>query len=267
MFFIVPLRSLKQKNMKKSIKTPLFLFVLFSLCNNVFGQVINHNNDIWLHYLGKNTIEKKLSLTLEGSLIFANGFDQKQQYFIRPSVDYQFTKQISGSIGYTHHEFFVYGDVPLNRVVTPEDNVWIQGVYSCAKNDFKFTHRLRDESRWVGVATKNEAGDFVITNRDYRNRLRYMYLVNYTLTKKEDKTQLFAFLGDEIFMNIGVKAAKTFVQQNRVIAGLGYNLNPQHQIQISYIHQNLWNVPNTIQENNPTLRISYVTNLDWSKKK
>ncbi|WP_258929012.1 DUF2490 domain-containing protein [Flavobacterium davisii] len=68
-------------------------------------------------------------------------------------------------------------------------------------------------------------------------------------------------------MNIGVKAAKTFVQQNRVIAGLGYNLNPQHQIQLSYIHQNLWNVPNTIQENNPTLRISYITNLDWSKKK
>ncbi|WP_258930601.1 DUF2490 domain-containing protein [Flavobacterium oreochromis] len=91
--------------MKKNIKSSLFLLVLLSLYNNVFGQVINHNNDIWLHYLGKNMVGKKLSLTLEGSLIFANGFDQKQQYFIRPSVDYQFTKEISASIGYTHHEF------------------------------------------------------------------------------------------------------------------------------------------------------------------
>ncbi len=44
-----------------------------------------------------------------------------------------------------------------------------------------------------------------------------------------------------------------------MIAGLGYSFNSQHQLQLSYIHQHIWNFGNTIQENNPTLRFSYVT--------
>ena len=155
----------------------------------------------------------------------------------------------------------------MNKMTTPEHHVWLQGIFTHNLNDLKFTHRLRDENRFVGIATSNSQGELEIANYEYRNRLRYMFLLNHPLTKKEGNVKLFAVLGDEVFMNIGVKEAKTVMQQNRIIAGLGYNFNAHHQIQINYIHQNIWNLKNTLLEDNPTLRISYITNFDWFKKK
>ena len=92
-----------------------------------------------------------------------------------------------------------------------------------------------------------------------------MFLMNYTLTKKEDKVKLFGILGDEAFFNIGSNAGKTFFNQNRIIGGLGYNIDKNQQIQLSYIHQNIWNYTNTLQESNPTIRISYITNISLFK--
>ena len=238
---------------------------LFGL-QSFFAQVKSTNENVWLHYVGKNMLTNKLSFTLEGTMRFANGFDEKQQWFVRPSLDYQFTKSFNGSVGATYYDTYIYGAIPLNKVRTPEKHIWIQGTLMKTCSDFKFTHRLRDELRWVGVASKNAQGNYEISDYDYRNRLRYMFLVNYTLTKKEDKPKLFAMLGDEVFMNIAVKEAETFLQQNRVIVGVGYNLNAHHQLQLSYIHQNIWNLGNTILEDNPTLRLSYVTSFDWYKK-
>jgi hypothetical protein len=235
------------------------------LPNNSSAQTKTSNNDVWFHYVGKNMLTKKLSFTLEATMRYANGVSEKQQYFVRPSFDYQFTKKFNGSIGYSHYNTYVYGSPALNKTDIPEDHVWIQGTFVHSKGKFKFTHRLRDENRFVGIAVKNGT-DYSIDHYEYRNRLRYMFLMNYTLTKKDDKVKLFGILGDEAFFNLGSNAGKTFFNQNRIIGGLGYNIDKNQQIQLSYIHQNIWNYTNTLQESNPTIRISYITNLDFSKK-
>jgi hypothetical protein len=229
------------------------------------AQTKTSNNDVWFHYVGKNLLTKKLSFTLEATMRYANGVLEKQQYFVRPSFDYQFTKKFNGSIGYSHYNTYVYGSPALNKTDIPENHVWIQGTFVYTKGKFKFTHRLRDENRFVGIAVKNGT-DYSIDHYEYRNRLRYMFLMNYTLTKKEEKVKLFGIVGNEAFFNLGSNAGKTFFNQNRIIGGLGYNIDKNQQIQLSYIHQNIWNYTNTFQESNPTLRISYITNLDFSKK-
>lgn len=235
------------------------------LPNNSSAQTKTSNNDVWFHYVGKNMLTKKLSFTLEATMRYANGVSEKQQYFVRPSFDYQFTKKFNGSIGYSHYNTYVYGSPALNKTDIPEDHVWIQGTFVHTKGKFKFTHRLRDENRFVGIAIKNGT-DYSIDHYEYGNRLRYMFLMNYTLTKKEDKVKLFGIVGNEAFFNLGSNAGKTFFNQNRIIGGLGYNIDKNQQIQLSYIHQNIWNYTNTLQESNPTIRISYITNLDFSKK-
>jgi hypothetical protein len=247
-------------NIKKT--AALFGLLCLLFIQNSNAQTETQNNNIWFHYLGKNKIGKKLSFTLEGTMRYANGLSEKQQWFIRPSVDYQFTKQFMGSVGYSHYNTYVYGNPALNKTNIPENHVWIQGTYVQNSGDFKFTHRLRDEFRYVGIAVK-KGNDFEIDHYDYRNRLRYLFLVNHPITKIEDKTKLFGFVGDEVFMNIGTNAGKTFLNQNRVIAGLGYNIDTHNQVQVSYIGQHIWNFSNTLQENNPTIRLSYITNFDW----
>jgi uncharacterized protein DUF2490 len=253
----------------KKIKLVVILFGLLNLVmlQDLTAQVKSQNEDVWFHYVGKNMITKKLSFTFETTMRYANGLSEKQQWFVRPSVDYQFTKGFMGSVGYSHYNTYSYGSPAMNKTEIPEDHVWIQGTYVHNSGDFKFTHRLRDENRFVGiaVATKDPvsgAVDYDIDHYDYRNRLRYMFLVNYPLVKSDGKTKLFSIVGDEVFMNIGSNAGKTFVNQNRLIGGLGYNFNSHHQVQVSYIHQNVWNFANTIQESNPTIRLSYITNFD-----
>ena len=234
------------------------------LPNSSNAQVKTSNNDVWFHYVGKNMLSQKLSFTLEATMRYANGVSEKQQYFVRPSFDYQFTNKFNGSIGYSHYNTYVYGSPSLNKTDIPEDHVWIQGTFVHSNGKFKFTHRLRDEFRFVGIPIKN-GSDYSIDRYDYRNRLRYMFLMNYTLTKKDDKVKLFGILGDEAFFNLGSNAGKTFFNQNRIIGGLGYNIDKNQQIQLSYIHQNIWNYTNTLQESNPTVRISYVTNISLFK--
>ena len=233
--------------------------------NISYGQVKESNNDIWLHYFGKNMITEKFSFSFEATMRYANGVSEKQQYFIRPSVDYQFTKKFMGSVGFSHYNTYSYGNPAMNKISIPENHFWIQGTFVHNSGQLKITHRLRDEFRYVGVPVMQSNGDLEIDYYDYRNRMRYMLLFNYPLIKKEEVTKLFALFGDEVFMNIGSNAGKTFLNQNRLIGGVGYNFDKNNQVQLSYIHQNIWNYTNTFQENNPTVRLTYVTNFDWRK--
>ena len=252
------------KNIKRS---SLFCIGIasFLTLNTTFAQVKESNNNIWLHYFGKNMITEKFSFSFEATMRYANGFSEKQQCFIRPSVDYQFTKKFMGSVGFSHYNTYSYGNPAMNKISIPENHFWMQGTFVHVNGDLKITHRLRDEFRYVGVAKPQSNGDLEIDHYDYRNRLRYMLLFNYPLMKKEEVTKLFALFGDEVFMNIGSNAGKTFLNQNRLIGGVGYNFDKNHQMQLSYIHQNIWNYTNTFQESNPTVRLTYVTNFDWRK--
>ena len=248
-------------------KKKLALLLMLSLvCSSfMFGQDKSSNNDIWFHYFGKNKITEKFSFSFEATMRYANGLSEKQQYFVRPSVDYQFTKSFMGSLGYSHYNTYSYGNPSMNKISIPENHFWIQGTFVHNSEQLKITHRLRDEFRYVGVPAMQSNGDLEIDHYDYRNRMRYMLLFNYPLIKKEDATKLFALFGDEVFVNLGSNAGKTFLNQNRLIGGVGYNFDKNHQIQLSYIHQNIWNYTNTFQESNPTVRLTYVTYFDWRK--
>ncbi|MBK6978229.1 MAG: DUF2490 domain-containing protein [Cytophagaceae bacterium] len=75
--------------MKNYIK---ILTILSVISNQLNAQTISHNNDIWLHYFGKFNLKGRSSVSFEATSRYANGFSEKQQYFIRPSVDYKFSK-------------------------------------------------------------------------------------------------------------------------------------------------------------------------------
>ena len=170
-----------------------------------------------------------------------------------------------GSVGFSHYNTYSYGNPAMNKISIPENHFWIQGTFVHNSGQLKITHRLRDEFRYVGVAKAQSNGDLEIDHYDYRNRMRYLLLFNYPLMKKVEVTKLFALFGDEIFVNLGSNAGKTVLNQNRLIGGVGYDFDKNHQMQLSYIHQNIWNFTNTFQESNPTIRLTYVTNFDWSK--
>ncbi len=253
------------------MKKIIFFISLNSILWVCKGQTVSHNNNLWLHYLGKTMLGKKLSVTLEGSMRYTDWGNQKQQWFIRPSVDYKFNKHFTGSIGYTHYTTYSYGNPAMFKTQIPEDHFWLQGTFSHQTGQLKISNRLRDENRLVGIpvsVTDSASGQttYKIDHYQYRNRFRYMLLLTYPILKKENETVLFAVLGDEAFLNIGKVSGATLFNQNRIIAGFGYNINKKNQVQLNYIHQNIWNYTNTIVENNPSIRLSYINNFSLAKK-
>ena len=149
------------------------------------------------------------------------------------------------------------------KIQSPEEHFWLQATYNHSSGNLKLSHRLRQEYRFVGLAKPDVQGQMSIQDYAYRGRMRYMLTLMYPLWKEDKITKLSALLADEAFLNVGANSGATLFNQNRAIIGLSYNINPSHQIQLSYIHQNIWNFSNTIQENNPTIRLSYITNIDW----
>jgi hypothetical protein len=255
------------------MKKPIILVYIISILSSTNGQTISHSNNIWLHYVGKTMLTQKLSFTLEASMRYTDWGNQNQQWFVRPSLDYQFTKHFTGSIGYTHYKTYSYGSPAMFKTSIPEDHLWLQGTFSHQLGKFRMTNRLRDENRLVGIpdagTLDSNTGQrtYVIDHYQYRNRFRYMLLFSYPLMKRENETVLFCVFGDEAFLNIGTVSGATLFNQNRVIAGVGYNFNKSHQVQVNYIHQNIWNYTNTIIESNPTIRLSYINNFSLAKKR
>jgi hypothetical protein len=253
--------------MKKSI---LIISIILIQCTS-HAQVKSRNNNIWLHYVGKTMLTEKLSFTLEATMRYTDWGKEKQQWFIRPSFDYKFTKAFTGSLGYSHYNTYPYGSPAMFKTSIPEDHVWIQGSFSHQLGKFKMSNRLRDENRLVGIPvmafdSSSGTSKYRIDHYQYRNRFRYMLLFSYPLLTKDGNTSLFAVFGDEAFINIGKVSGATLFNQNRIIAGLGYNFNKRHQVQVNYIHQNIWNYTNTIIESNPTIRLSYINNFSLVKK-
>ena len=246
--------------MKNYIK---ILSILSIFSNSLYAQTISHNNDIWLHYFGKFNLKGRSAVSFEATSRYANGFSEKQQYFVRPSFDYKFSKNLTASLGYSHYKTYVYGEPAINKIPVPENHVWLQATISSQISKLKITNRLRDENRWVGIAGKeNNSNDLSIIDYTYRNRIRHMILANYPIAKISNKYQLSAIAGDEAFYNVGKNAGATLMNQNRIIGGMGLTTNPHLQFQLAYIHQHIWNFSNTIRESNPTIRLSVYTNVD-----
>lgn len=232
--------------MKTVILTCLIGIGLYTSSPNALASTQSKNNNLWAHYVGKVQLNKHWSTTFEITDRYTDWGKQHQQWFIRPSVDYTINKHITSSIGYSHYRTFSYGAPAMFNSPIEEDHIWGQ---ISSKHTFKkwtLNNRLRDENRFIG------------SDKIYRNRLRYMMLWSYPIIDKK----LNALIGDEAFFNVGSYSGKSIMNQNRVIAGFAWLYNPNFQIQLCYIHQNIWNYSNTIFENNPSIRLSILNTFN-----
>lgn len=235
-------------------KPSIILLCLMSILNTTTNaQVKTQNNNIWVHYVGNVNFNKKLSFTLEATKRNTEWGKTSQQWFVRPSIDYGINKLFTASLGYTHYKTFSYGTPAIFNSPLEEDHIWIQLNAKFKIKSSSIQTRLRDENRFIG------------TDKIYRNRLRLMAMYMYPIIKKLDASLLSFIIGDEAFFNIGSYSGKSLLNQNRIIAGFAYNFNKNNQIQITYIHQNIWNYSNTILESNPTIRVSYFQTININR--
>jgi hypothetical protein len=195
-----------------------------------------------------------------------------QQWLLRPAVNYHMNEQVVVTIGYSYYVNHPYGAYPITSS-NWEHNVFEQVQLGQAFGRLKLTHRFRLEQRYLAVMKATGMNDDAELDRYmYQNRFRYRVGLVLPLghNHKVEPGVFSANLYDEVFLNFGDSQRLDYIQQNRISAFLGYQVNRPLNLMLGYLLQTIQR-PGAAQgadlvEMNSTIHLAIVYSLDLRKK-
>lgn len=210
-------------------------------------------------YFGNHKLSEKFSLHTEYQWRRADWIATWQQSLLRIGLDYRINDAVMVTGGYANIITWPYGEQPIAEK-SVEHRIWEQLILTQRSSRFYFNHRYRLEQRWFEGKALGEEGWI------YRDRVRYRFLVNYPLTKKEmgPKT-LFVSLYDEIFIQFGPNFNRNYLDQNRLYGALGYQFSAKGNVQLGYMQQFIVKGDGLHAERNHTLQVSLTYNANFGK--
>jgi hypothetical protein len=175
----------------------------------------------WLIYNGSFYPDPKIELFFESQLRFYELMSNKQEFFLRPMINYHFSPLIFAGIGYSYGMTWTYEENKDDKIKEVEHRIILQTGLNHAINRTKIQHRYRFEQRWF------ETGN--------RQRFRYRIQVTVPVGKKSiEKGTVFINVYDELFVNSGPELA---FDQNRLYMAGGYQFSKTLNLQIGYLFQ------------------------------
>jgi hypothetical protein len=241
------------------IKTALAAILLAGISSWACAQkqIVSQYHS-WFLYTGNHRLTDKLGLHTEYQWRRASWVTSWQQSLLRLGVDYRLGEQATVTLGYAYIITWPYGEQPVNEKFT-EHRLWQTLTLTQRQGRFYFNHRFRPEQRWL-----QGNGNGGTSHYTYRNRMRYRFLVNYPLNRKEmGPATWFASASDEIFIQFGPNFGRNYLDQNRLFAGIGYQFSAHGNVQAGYLQQFIVKSDGLKAERNHTLQLALFYNFDW----
>jgi hypothetical protein len=225
-------------------------------------RVSDPNFHAWYMYFGDHPISQgPWGLHFDGQ-VRRQGIGQKwQQLLLRPGVNYDLNSDVQVSGGYAFIKSHPYGDFPA-EFVTPEHRIWQQLILKQSAKRARLSHRFRVEQRFVGVQSRNEAGDAQLDRYSYRNRFRYFVKAVIPLARQQDSAYFLA-LYNEVMFNWGRNTQNNIFDQNRAYVALGRKLPGIGSIEIGYLQQTVQQGNGRVFEFNHTLQVGLFSALPF----
>lgn len=246
------------------MKNVFFILILTATVFNATAQRETVDQSIEWFVINSNIkFSKRVGVTFDGQFRFAKDFEN-MQHFLRAGVDVYITPNLSVvPLGYMYVWNYAYGEQPAS-LIAGEQRLWQQILFKQKFGRFNINHRLRLEQRWL---EKNQTPDGEVVTNFYLNRLRYRFLLNFTLNKENmESGALFINAFDEFFYGWGSYDTFNEIDQNRVSLGLGYQINSKTQFIAGPFYQMLIKSNGAKQENNIGALVQFTYNFDLSKK-
>jgi hypothetical protein len=267
--------------MKKILYFNLFVFFISNIALSQTDPKADQMNG-WVFYTGNHKISEKWGLHTEYQFRRNDGFSKPMQHQIRLGLDYNFTKQISASLGWSYIESFAYGDfaeeIPskYNNYKFNEQRIWQQFIIKHehigrfhTDSRFRLEQRFSQSFKNTGTSTEPEFlryDDPAEGYWKYRQRARYRFRVQMPISNSEMKDNtLFFVAADEIFINFGKHTTANIFDQNRLYLAFGWRFTKDTNIQLGYMNQFIEKSDGLHKENNHTLQVAITHNLDFSK--
>lgn len=211
-------------------------------------------------YFGNHRLSEKFSLHTEYQWRRSDWVITWQQSLLRLGVDYRLSDNALVTLGYGHIVTWPYGEQPVPVKFT-EHRLWQNFILTQRQGRFYFHHRFRPEQRWLQGNGTTLTDKYV-----YRNRIRYRFMVNLPVGKKEmgPKTW-FVSLYDEIFIQFGRNFDRNYLDQNRLYGAIGYQFSTRGNLQAGYMQQFIVKGDGLKAERNHTLQLVLTYNFDFNR--
>lgn len=229
------------------IVTPLYLrcflilLLLGTLLTRSFGQrqrLLDHNAIGWYVYNGDHQLARRWTLHTEYQWRRIDLIRSWQQSLARLGANYNASERVKFGAGYTFFTTFPYGDYPqADRGVPYAEHRLHQDVsLSETYGRLGLTHRFRLEQRWL--AQPDEANPRRTASWEFQNRVRYQLAGELALNGPTiDDGELYLTFFDELFIGFGQNVGDNIYNQNRLSAGLGYQVSDGLQIELNALNQ------------------------------
>lgn len=244
----------------------------FTLVRADAQRVTDPNGNLWVSHWGDHRTAKHWSFHTEAHWRRADLGVNWQQLLLRPAINYHLNDQVMFTFGYSYYRNYPYGEYPI-KYVNWEHQLWEQVQLTQPLGRLKIAHRFRLEQRYIATLTASPDDPLtgVFDKYTYQSRFRYRVWLTLPLGRAQVEPGVFsANFYDEVFLSFGDSQRLDYINQNRISALLGYQVNKPFSILAGYLFQNIQRpgaaAGADLVENNSTIHMVLVYNLDLRKK-
>ncbi|WP_041258422.1 DUF2490 domain-containing protein [Fibrella aestuarina] len=219
----------------------VLLTLLGTLPIDGFGQrqrLLDHNAIGWYVYNGDHKLTQRWTLHTEYQWRRIDLIRSWQQSLARLGVNYKSSDRVKLGAGYTYFTTFPYGGYPQADLGVPYSEHRLHQDVSLSETygRLSLTHRIRLEQRWLAqLADDNPRRT---ASWEFQNRVRYQIAGELALNGPTvDDGELYINFFDELFIGFGKNVGENIYNQNRISAGLGYQVNDGLQIELNALNQ------------------------------
>lgn len=240
------------------------------------------NNHLWITFNHDSRFSERWSAHVEGHWRRAELGNSWQQLLLRPALNFHLNPNAILSVGYSFYRNYPYEERAF-RYAFNEHHAYEQLQLAQPVGLFRFSHRLRFEQRFIETYNPDAEGNFTLKSSNrYLNRFRYRFMATLPLSKPTlEANTLFISAYDELFLTFGDDSRIDALQQNRISALLGWQLdNSGSSIQLGYLYQTIMfprepianpsgvgGLTDDLVENNRTIHLILTLNLDFRSGK
>jgi hypothetical protein len=227
--------------MHLAMKNGLLLFLGCFLTNLTLGQgnrVSEYNSVGWYTYTGDHKLAKRWELHTEYQWRRIDFIRAWQQSLARVGLIYSLNDRVKVSGGYTNFVTYPYGRYPASDqgVPVPENRIYQDIELTDQHGRLAVSHRFRLEQRWL--AQLSETNPRKVASWEYQNRVRYQVSLTYPLSGPTINTgEFYLNAFDELFISFGRNVGNNVYNQNRISAGLGYQIRDNLKVELNYFNR------------------------------
>ncbi|WP_324671386.1 DUF2490 domain-containing protein [Hymenobacter sp. GOD-10R] len=179
------------------------------------------------------------------------------QTVARVGLTYYLTDDVRLTAGYAYVHHFPDG---ARRIGMPEHRPWQQVQWFTKFPKARLMQWVRLEERFRRNIRNNEA---LAPGYAFNYRTRFNMALFLPLTRRNFDPGSWQFLlNDEVMVNLGKEVRYNYFDQNRLFAGVAYQISKQAQVQAGYMHLFQQLPAGDTYRNQHTIRVFYFHNLD-----